>query len=151
MSDRELEPLPPTESAIEGPFYRPGSPPITNPGTLVRRPQERGAVLVFSGAVVTTAGEPLDGAVLDLWQASAEGLYSPGAEGRGDATGLFDVSQPPFNLRGRVTCGAGGGFEQQAGIDGGAVDAGGLEARAGAGPGLDKGGGGHGRDLVLSP
>lgn len=68
-------------------------------------------MLVFSGSVVTTEGEPLDGAILDLWQASAAGLYSPGAEGRSDATGLFDVSQPPFNLRGRVTSTAAGGFD----------------------------------------
>ncbi|MGH2717634.1 MAG: hypothetical protein ACRDJU_03500 [Actinomycetota bacterium] len=108
MSDAGLTP---TEEAIEGPFYRPGAPFVANPGTLLRRPQERGAVLVVSGTVVATSGEPLAGAVLDLWQASAEGHYSPGAAGDASPAGLFDPSQPSFNLRGRLAAADGGLFE----------------------------------------
>jgi catechol 1,2-dioxygenase len=77
--------------------------------SLVRRQGERGAVLMFSGVVRSTNGEPLAGAILDIWQASAEGRYSPGEAG-GDS-GLFDERQPPFNLRGRLAAGPEGGFE----------------------------------------
>jgi catechol 1,2-dioxygenase len=101
----------PTEQAIEGPFYRPGAPWLTPPYTLVRRPGERGAVLVFSGTVAGSDGSPLPGAVLDLWQASAEGAYAPGAAGADDASGLFDLSQPAFNFRGRLVASADGSFE----------------------------------------
>lgn len=103
--------LTPTEGAIEGPFYRPGAPFLAPPFSLVRRPNERGAVLVFSGTVVSTGGQPLGGAVLDLWQASAEGGYSAGAAGAADPTGLFDTGQPPFNFRGRLAVSGDGGFE----------------------------------------
>jgi catechol 1,2-dioxygenase len=101
----------PTEQAVEGPFYRPGAPWLAPPYTLVRRPGERGAVLVFSGTVVGTDGSPLAGAVLDLWQASAEGAYAPGAAGADDASGLFDLSQPAFNFRGRLVASGDGAFE----------------------------------------
>jgi catechol 1,2-dioxygenase len=110
----------PTEASIEGPFYRPGAPLLeavpSRPGgtpsfTLVRRQAERGAVLVFSGDVRSTGGEPVAGAILDIWQASAEGRYSPGQATGGDFGGLFDERQPPFNLRGRLAAGPDGGFE----------------------------------------
>jgi catechol 1,2-dioxygenase len=100
-----------TEETIEGPFYRPAAPLAESPGTLVRRPGERGAVLVFSGTVTSTAGEPLAGAVLDIWHASPEGRYSPGAEGAAEQSGLFDTTQPPFNFRGRLAAGSDGAFE----------------------------------------
>jgi len=108
----------PTEASIEGPFYRPGAPLLeptrSRPGgtpvfSLVRRQGERGAVLMFSGDVRSTGGEPLAGAILDIWQASAEGRYSPG--GGGDPSGLFDERQPPFNLRGCLVAGPEGRFE----------------------------------------
>jgi catechol 1,2-dioxygenase len=116
----------PTEASIEGPFYRPGAPLLeatpSGPGgvptlSLVRRQGERGAVLLFRGDVRSTAGEPLPGAILDIWQASAEGLYSPGDTG-GDFSGLFDARQPPFNLRGRLAAESDGGFEVRSVIPG---------------------------------
>jgi catechol 1,2-dioxygenase len=102
--------LPPTPEAVEGPFYRPDAPMLEAPCRLVRRPGERGAVLVFSGRVCSPTGDPLPGALLDLWHASAEGLYSPGHGGPGP-DGLFDDRQPPFNLRGRLRAGNDGEFE----------------------------------------
>lgn len=109
-------PLVPTEQTIEGPFYRPGAPLLEEPWSLVRRPGERGAVLFFSGAVLSVDGAALPGAIVDLWQASAQGLYSPGAGGAGG--GLFDEHQPAFNLRGRVVVGTGGAFEVRTVIPG---------------------------------
>ena len=72
---------------------------------------------MFSGDVRSTGGEPLPGAILDIWQSSAEGLYSPGGAG-GDSSGLFDKRQPPFNLRGRLAAGSDGGFEVRSVIPG---------------------------------
>ena len=117
----------PTEGSIEGPFYRRDAPfleatpsgpdgaPVLTP---IRREGERGAVLVFSGDVRSTGGAPLVGAVLDIWQASAEGLYSPGQDTGGDCSELFDAHQPPFNLRGRLAAGPGGGFEVRSVVPG---------------------------------
>jgi catechol 1,2-dioxygenase len=100
-----------TTSTIEGPFYRPDAPMLAPPYSLVRRKGERGAVLVFSGDVRSTEGEPLAGAVLDIWQASAGGTYAPGRPTEGPVSELFDKGQPPFNLRGRVAAGPDGSFE----------------------------------------
>jgi catechol 1,2-dioxygenase len=111
----------PTEASIEGPFYVPDAPVLEPPFTLVRRPGERGAVLVFSGDVRSTGGDPLPGAILDIWQASAEGLYSPGQPSQatgGDPSGLFDERQPAFNLRGCLAAGAEGAFEVRTVIPG---------------------------------
>ena len=116
----------PTEASIEGPFYRPDAPLLeavrsrtggTPVFSLVRRQGERGAVMVFSGDVRSTEGEPLPGAILDIWQASAEGRYSPGGAG-GGSSGLFDERQPPFNLRGRLAAGPEGAFEVRSIIPG---------------------------------
>jgi catechol 1,2-dioxygenase len=63
--------------------------------------------------VRSTSGEPLPGAILDVWQAGANSVYS----------GLmtedflpFDIpndstSVPKFNLRGRITADGDGGYE----------------------------------------
>ncbi|HEU5001717.1 MAG TPA: hypothetical protein VFW71_02920 [Actinomycetota bacterium] len=103
--------LPPTEETIEGPFYRPDAPMLEAPYSLVRRPGERGAVLVFSGSVSSTAGAPLPGALVDIWHASAAGRYAPGAQTGGEFSSLFDARQPAYNLRGRLRAGEGGAFE----------------------------------------
>jgi catechol 1,2-dioxygenase len=84
----------------------------------VRRTGERGAVLLFSGDVRSADGEPLPGAMLDIWQASAEGRYSPGHVTGGDFSGLFDEGQPAFNLRGRLRAGPDGRFEVRSVIPG---------------------------------
>lgn len=106
----------PTEQTVEGPFYRPGAPFLSPPCSLVRREGERGAVLIFSGTVASTGGEPLAGAVLDLWHASAHGLYSPGASWV--PGGLFDEAQPAYNLRGRLGVGGAGEFEVRSVVPG---------------------------------
>ena len=77
-------------STIEGPYYTEGAPELTPPYELPRRDDEPGDVLVFRGTVRDEDGNPLAGAVLDLWQCDAEGKYSnvhPGV--------------PENNLRGR--------------------------------------------------
>jgi catechol 1,2-dioxygenase len=77
-------------SSIEGPYYTESAPELERPYELPRREDEPGDVLVFRGTVRDEDGAPLAGAVLDMWQADADGMYSnihPGV--------------PENNLRGR--------------------------------------------------
>jgi protocatechuate 3,4-dioxygenase beta subunit len=65
-----------TATNVEGPFYLPGAPALDPPFALAAD-DEPGEPLFVSGTVADAAtGEPLPGALLDLWQANAEGLYS---------------------------------------------------------------------------
>lgn len=109
---------------MEGPFYRPGAPLLDVPYCLIRRAGERGTVLFVSATVASTAGERLGGALVDIWQASAEGRYSPGAEAAGTGGSgefsrqFFDLAQPAFNLRGRLRAGSDGEFEVRSVVPG---------------------------------
>ena len=82
---------PGTASCLEGPFYVPGAPLLGHPYVLPQREKESGEILLFSGAVRSTHGIPLAGAILDLWQADANGQYSH-----------FNYQEPQYNLRGRL-------------------------------------------------
>lgn len=77
-----------TESTVLGPFYV-KSAPVLEMGTDICLDQ-KGAPMLVRGRVVDTAGKPIGGATLDVWQANDEGFY--------------DVQQrdlqPDFNLRG---------------------------------------------------
>ncbi len=84
-----------TEPTVLGPFYRPGAPQRA-PGEHIGRPED-GAPALIRGRVTATTGQPIEGATLDVWQCSANGLYD-----------TQDPDQPPFNLRGVFTTGADG-------------------------------------------
>ena len=77
-----------TESTLLGPFYRPGAPELPSGASISR--DGRGEPVVVSGRVLSTDGVPIPGAVLDVWQANAHGLYEQ-----------QDPTQPEMNLRGR--------------------------------------------------
>jgi catechol 1,2-dioxygenase len=68
---------PVTASDVEGPYYVAGAP-WTNVLVAATEPGER---LLLSGTVRSSDCSPLAGAVLDVWQADAEGEYdeSPGS------------------------------------------------------------------------
>jgi protocatechuate 3,4-dioxygenase beta subunit len=73
-----LEPTPscddggdPTPAQTEGPYFSPGSPERTS----LVEPGLRGTRLVVAGTVVSTACQPVRRALLDFWQADAEGEY----------------------------------------------------------------------------
>jgi hydroxyquinol 1,2-dioxygenase len=87
-----------TESTVLGPFYVPGAPE-RRMGEQIGRPEDGSPALV-RGQVTDLAGLPLDGATLDIWQASSNGLYD-----------TQDPQQPPFNLRGIFRTGPDGRFE----------------------------------------
>lgn len=64
-----------TASNVEGPFYRLDAPMLSPPYALARL-DEPGDVLFVSGRVTDSgSGSPLEGAILDVWQANADGLY----------------------------------------------------------------------------
>ncbi len=89
-------------TAIEGPYYVPGAPTLEPPHVMPQRPDERGEPLVFSGTVKAPDGEPIDGALLDVWHADATvpGTYSN-----------IHPGQPDFNLRGKLHTDEQGRFE----------------------------------------
>ena len=88
-----------TPSAVLGPFYCPGAPEIPNPGS-IRREADTGEPLLVSGKVTDAAdGRSLAGAVVDVWQANADGVYSN-----------EDDALPTWNLRGRQRTDADGRY-----------------------------------------
>jgi catechol 1,2-dioxygenase len=89
-------------TAIEGPYYVPGAPMLEPPYVMPQRPDEPGEPLVFSGTVKNPQGQPIDGALLDVWQADATvpGTYSN-----------IDPGPPEFNLRGKLHTDEQGRFE----------------------------------------
>ena len=95
---------PGTEATVEGPFYTADAPMLKAPFVLPHRANEPGDVLFFSGTVRSTGGAPLSGALIDLWQADADGMYSH-----------FNIPEEkaPFNLRGRFVADKDGKFEVQ--------------------------------------
>ena len=62
-----------TETTVLGPFFVHGAPEIENGGDMAAGWQ--GEPTYVSGRVMSTAGEPLAGALLDLWQSNSEGSY----------------------------------------------------------------------------
>ncbi|SFO59999.1 catechol 1,2-dioxygenase [Pseudonocardia ammonioxydans] len=89
-----------TKGSILGPYYLPGQARLESPATLPQRPDEQGTVLVFSGQVRDTGGNPLPGAEVDIWQADEQGYYSG-----------FAPHLPEGNLRGVVVTDSAGRFE----------------------------------------
>lgn len=89
MRERPIAALPP-EKLLEPPCVMP------------QRPEEPGERLVFSGAVKTPDGQPIVGALLDVWHADATvpGTYSN-----------IHPDQPDFNLRGKLQTDEQGRFD----------------------------------------
>jgi protocatechuate 3,4-dioxygenase beta subunit len=86
-----------TEPTVLGPFYLPGAP-RREMGAHIGRPED-GPTALIRGRVTDTAGIPIHGASLDVWQGSGNGLYD-----------IQDPGQPRFNLRGVFTTGPDGSF-----------------------------------------
>ena len=61
----------PTPSQTEGPYFKPKSPERKS----LLEKGIAGTTLVVSGRVLSTAGKPLEGALLDFWHCDAEGEY----------------------------------------------------------------------------
>jgi len=80
-----------SKGSIEGPFYVPGAPKARSSMTLPMRDDEAGTPLTFSGEVRDADGNPIPGALVELWHADDAGFYSQFAPGL-----------PDWNLRGQL-------------------------------------------------
>jgi hydroxyquinol 1,2-dioxygenase len=78
-----------TASTVTGPFYRPS--PVLENGAIIARGAEwnRGGWTRVHGQVADSAGQPLAGARLEVWQSDDAGMYDS-----------QDDRQPAVNLRG---------------------------------------------------
>jgi protocatechuate 3,4-dioxygenase beta subunit len=95
-----------TSSNVLGPFYRPGAPWIGNPGSIVaadpegEAPAAGRARLSLSGRILDAGtGGAIQGAVVDIWQANEQGVYSN-----------EDSARDPWDLRGRQRTDAAGRY-----------------------------------------
>jgi catechol 1,2-dioxygenase len=61
----------PTEDHVEGPYYRPGAPPLTD----LYPADSHGPVLHFEGSVTDTQCKPVHGVTGEIWQADELGRY----------------------------------------------------------------------------
>jgi protocatechuate 3,4-dioxygenase beta subunit len=80
-----------TESSVLGPFYVPNAPFVDIGGDLIR--DNNGEHVVVSGTVRDRDGKPVPGAMLDVWQSDANGVYQ-----------VEDPDQADDNLRFRMIC-----------------------------------------------
>ncbi|KTC35869.1 MAG: catechol 1,2-dioxygenase [Pseudomonas sp.] len=87
-----------TPRTIEGPLYVAGAP-LSQGEARLDDGVDPGVVLFMRGQVRDTAGQPLAGAIVDVWHANTGGTYS-----------YFDGSQSEFNLRRRIVTDAEGRY-----------------------------------------
>lgn len=88
-----------TPSALAGPFYRADVPELPNGADLSR--DGKGERLSVAGRVRAIDGAAVGGAVVEVWQANADGVYENQAPDQ----------QPEFNLRGRLRADRDGRFD----------------------------------------
>lgn len=97
--------LRPTPAQTEGPFY-PVHWPADQDADLLRHgqaaPYREGRPAWLEGVVTDTAGRPLGGATVEIWQCDADGHYRHPGDG--------DRMDPAFQGCGRVTVGADGRY-----------------------------------------
>jgi len=62
-----------TPSTVEGPFHIPNAPEVADGGDMAKGAP--GIPCFVTGKVRGLSGEPIGGAILDLWQTDGEGLY----------------------------------------------------------------------------
>jgi len=86
-----------TETSVLGPFYIPGAPMLKPGGDLIR--DNQGEPGIVHGRVHGPGGAAIEGALLEIWQNAANGLYSN-----------EDPAQDPHNLRCRMVSGPGGAY-----------------------------------------
>ena len=92
-----------TETTVTGPFH--AAAPIREMGANVAegpelaRAKENGQETIVSGVITDDAGNPIEGALIDIWQADDIGFYD-----------VQDENQPDQNLRGLFKTGADGKY-----------------------------------------
>src|SRR5690606_34833465 len=90
----------PVGVALLGPFFR-ADAPFRERGASIASDDAPGARVRMSGRVFEFENDaPIEGAILDIWQAAANGLYEN-----------QDEQQPDYHLRGRFRTDENGTFE----------------------------------------
>ena len=69
-----------TESTVFGPFHRLGAPELPAGGNIAPR-DKTGSPTLVNGRVLDLDGQPIRGALLDVWQTQSSGLYDSQDEG----------------------------------------------------------------------
>ncbi|MFZ6048923.1 catechol 1,2-dioxygenase [Pseudomonas sp. CR3202] len=87
-----------TPRTIEGPLYVAGAP-LSEGETRMDDGTDPGTPMFLEGRVVDAEGQPIAGAVVDLWHANTKGTYS-----------YFDTTQSDYNLRRRIVTDAEGRY-----------------------------------------
>jgi protocatechuate 3,4-dioxygenase beta subunit len=82
-----------TETTVLGPFHTPNAKPMPHGAQIASEEELRkGEPTVVYGRVTDPNGQPISGAKVDVWQASAEGLYDVQmAHGESDLRGIFET------------------------------------------------------------
>jgi len=86
-----------TSSSVLGPFHVSGAPPLAFGGDMRRH--YGGDILLAEGMIKDTDGNPIAGAVLDIWQTAPNGLYAS-----------QDDEQDTFSFHGLMTLGNDGRY-----------------------------------------
>src|SRR3954464_15888908 len=86
-----------TEATVLGPFFAHGAKEYGYGGDLREGTTMKGEDVWVSGRVLSSDGKPIPGAMLDIWQAKADGIYDLQTDGE-------------FELRGRVKANAKGEY-----------------------------------------
>jgi len=86
-----------TESSLLGPFFREGAPMLPDGADISNG--ARGEKMLVRGRVLNKRGQPIEGAIVDTWQASGDGLYD-----------LQESDPERMNLRGKFRTGPDGRF-----------------------------------------
>jgi hydroxyquinol 1,2-dioxygenase len=86
-----------TEATVLGPFFAHGAKEFDYGGDLREGATMTGEDVWVSGKVTSVEGKPIPGAILDIWQAKADGIYDLQTDGE-------------FELRGRVKANAKGEY-----------------------------------------
>jgi hydroxyquinol 1,2-dioxygenase len=86
-----------TEATVLGPFFAHGAKEHESGADLRAGATQKGEDVWVSGRVLSIDGKPVPGAVLDIWQAKADGIYDLQTGGE-------------FELRGRVKANASGEY-----------------------------------------
>jgi protocatechuate 3,4-dioxygenase beta subunit len=86
-----------TEATVLGPFFAHGAKEFDYGGDLREGATLKGEDVWVCGRVTSVEGKPIPGAILDIWQAKADGIYDLQTDGE-------------FELRGRVRANAKGEY-----------------------------------------
>ena len=76
-------PTPATEATVQGPYYWEGAPELPCGADIA--PGVKGEPTLYTGRVTDTRGQPLAGALLDIWSGDGEGVYDMQVDGAGMA------------------------------------------------------------------